>query len=236
MSLKIASASVADLYTVPASAWAAIHQRVKMAQIAQPMASEIQTMLPHFPDLVTACQQWQSSTFPAIVAQSRLLAAYAAQALQDFTPLAATVAALDPGAPLDPAVHSQAQAALLGLSQRTSVLSKAFDDLKPQINNFYIVNGQVDTEAARYAGQLGFLGESITKVTQAVDDATGQVLGEWGAIADDLDTLTAQQVDLTVDVLLSLELQTALLVWQGIGEEVAGFQRNLVDQAAVATA
>ncbi|GAB2962181.1 hypothetical protein GCM10027048_33240 [Hymenobacter coalescens] len=230
--MNIASASVAELYTVPASVWAAIHQRVSLTLMAQPMAAEIQQMLLHFPDLVTVCQQWQSTTFPGIVAQSRQLAAYAAQAQQDFTPLAATVAALDPNAPLPEAVRAQAQAALSRLSQSTAALQQAFDGLKAQISQFRLVNGQVDTEAERYAGQLGFLGAPVAHAVQAVEAATGSVLGDWSAIADDLHELTISPADLTLAVLLSLQLQMALLTWQSIGQEVAGFQQNLMGQPA----
>ncbi|OON68226.1 hypothetical protein [Hymenobacter sp. CRA2] len=232
--MDIARASVADLFTVPPADWAAIQQRVSLTQLAQPLAGEIQVMLPHFPDLMTVCQQWQTSTFPGIIDLSRQLAAYAERARQRFTPLAQEVALLDPNADLPAELRTRAQAAFTELGQGTQVLSQACDALREPISNFHLVNGVVDTEISRYQDRLGFLGQPIGQATRAVDTACGRVLGDWSAIADDLHPLLEGQLPLTVAVLLDLNLQQALLTWRAIGEEVGAFQHHLISQPALA--
>lgn len=228
--MLIANPAVADLFTVPASDWAAIQRRVSHVLLAVALVDEIKPMLPHFPNLLAACQQWQRSTFAAIQQQSRQLQQYAADAQRQFQPLAAAIAALDPAAALPAPVHEQAAHALEALWQATADLRARFEALKEPISDFHIVNGQVDSELLHYRDQFAFLGDSIAQSTQAVGAATGRVQGSWDAIADDLRPITAGQVDLTLALLASLGLEEALLTWASIEQEARAFQRAMLPQ------
>jgi hypothetical protein len=226
--MPLASASLADLFTVPASDWAAIQRRVSVVLLATTVVADIQQALPHFPDLLVACQAWQATTLPAIREQSQQLHAYAADAQRQFGPLADAIDALDPNAPLPPAVRAQAETALAALQQATTRISASFNALREPISNFHLVNGQVDTELLRYQDLVAFFGDAITQATRTLDNATGRVQGDWNAISDDLRPLTSDQVDLTLAILASLGLRQDLAIWASIEQQTSEFERTIV--------
>lgn len=226
--MNIADTSVATIYTVPAADWQAIKQRVSWVLAAENQwyTGIINANVPQFPNLVAACQQWQAGTFPSLARQGQQLADYADHAGQTFHPLAVTVAALDPNATLPPALASQLQAALADLNQRTATIRQSCQALVPELNTFYLVNGLVDQEILSLESQYNLSIPAVAQELQTMSNATGQLLGDWSAIANNLQQVATGQVELTLAILSSMDLQAALSAWQTIESQAKGFLQN----------
>src|ERR1044072_1846691 len=108
--MQLTNTSVTQLFTVPESDWTTMNKRVGVVEFSKGIADQISQMLPKFPQLVTACDLWMSTTFPGLVSHAQALAAYADHSTQQFTALQGALAALGPNTnPLPDSVKLQAQ-------------------------------------------------------------------------------------------------------------------------------
>jgi hypothetical protein len=216
--------SVAQLFTVPESDWTAINKRVGVTEYAKGIASEISQMLPKYPELVTACDLWMSTTFPGLISHAAALANYADQSTRQFTDLQNALAALGNNTnPLPPAVQSQAQSALNDLQQTSKTLGTQFTTLSQQVSDFASINSQVDEEITHYQTQLGQWWAPIGAKISTVDNATGHVKGVWSAISSDLQNALSGQLDITNSFLMGLDISVALSDWATIKTEATAF-------------
>jgi hypothetical protein len=223
-SIKLADPSVNSIFTIPASAWAAIANRVSLVQKAAPAASIIQQFIPPFPALVTGCQQWVSSTFPGIIVMSRQLASYAATAIDEFSELQESIDALGNGGGAgEAAVLAQARTAIAGLSTATSTLQTAFVPVTAGVIAFAQQNAAVDAVVARNIQRLGTDWTALTNESAALQQAAGAVRGGWSAIGDDLQSVAGRQFNFTIPFILSLDIGSALLAWTNIEERASAF-------------
>lgn len=222
--MQLTNESVAQLFTVPESDWTAINKRVGVTEYAKGIASEISQMLPKYPQLVSACDLWMSTTFPGLISHSTALVNYADQSTQQFTDLQNALNALGPNTnPLPSAIQSQAQTALNNLQQTSNTLGAQFDTLSQQVSDFATVNGEIDTEITHYQSQLGPWWAPIGATISKVDGATGHVKGVWLAINSDLQNALSGQIDVTDSFLLGLDINVALSAWASIKTEATAF-------------
>jgi hypothetical protein len=222
--MQLTNKSVAQLFTVPESDWTAINKRVGVTEYAKGIAAEISQMLPKFPQLVTACDLWMSTTFPGLISHATALANYADQSTQQFTALQNALAALGTATnPLPPAVQSQAQAALSNLQRTSKTLGAQFNALSQQVSDFASINGQIDMEITHYQSQLGPWWAPIGATISKVDNATGLVKGVWAAITSDLQNALSGQLDMTDSFLMGLGISVALSDWASIKTEATSF-------------
>jgi hypothetical protein len=223
-SIKLADPSVNSIFTIPASAWAAIANRVSLVQRATPAVSLIQNFIPPFPALVAGCQQWVASTFPGIIVMSRQLASYAAISIGEFSDLQESIDALDNGAgPGESEVLAQARTAIARLSMATSTLQTAFVPVTAGVIAFAQQNAAVDAVVARNIQRLGTDWTALTSESAALQQAAGAVRGGWSAIGDDLQSVAGTQFNFTIPFILSLDIGSALLAWTNIEERASAF-------------
>lgn len=222
--MQLTNNSVTQLFTVPESDWTAINKRVGVTEYAKGIASEISQMLPKYPELVTACDLWMSTTFPGLISHATALANYADQSTQQFTDLQNALAALGTKtSPLPSAVQSQAQSALNNLQQTSKSLGAEFNTLSQQVSDFASINSQVDEEITHYKSQLGPWWATIGEKISTVDNATGHVKGVWLAINSDLQSALSGQLDITDSFLMGLDIGVALSAWASIKTEATAF-------------
>lgn len=222
--MQLTNTSVAQLFTVPESDWTAMNKRVGVVEFSKGIADQISQVLPKFPQLVTACDLWMSTTFPGLVSHAQGLAAYADHFTQQFTDLQNALAALGPDTnPLPEGVRLQAQAVLQDLQQTSKTLGAEFDALSRQVTDFASANSEVDAELARLQSQMGPGWAPLGAIISKVDQATGLVRGVWSAITSDLDNALSGPLDITDAFLMGLDTSVALSTWATIKEEAAAF-------------
>ena len=88
---NLASSSVGNIFTIPASDWTMINKRVGEVLAAQIIQKSIAEYLPDYPALLSSSILWQQSTFSGLIAEAGDLANYAGTAITNFTRLNAKV-------------------------------------------------------------------------------------------------------------------------------------------------
>jgi hypothetical protein len=227
--MQLTDTSIAQLYTIPVADWTAINQRVGMVLLEAPIASVVESELPGFGALLTACQTWSGSTFQTLIDQSNALNAYATTAITNFTALQQTVDALTSNT-VPMAVQQQTTTALRQLATDTGPLAQAFATLSVQVADFMKANQLVDSELNQFQSILGSTWQPVIDITNAINQATGLVNGAFQAINKDLQTAIADQIDVTMPFLESLSISAAVTDWQRIQSETAAFPSMANDQ------
>ena len=215
--IRLADPRVGSLYAIPASAWYAIYKRVELVLFAAPAASTIAQSIPPFPALVTSCGQWKNATFPSIKSQSRELARYASSAITDFTSLKNEIAAHTPN------VLADARTAITRLSASTRDQQTAFAAITANVVDFVNRNGDVDAIIGRNVERMGPEWSALNAESATLSSAAGAVRGGWGAIDDDLRAAANEQFHYSMEFLLELDIDSALLAWRNIEERSAAF-------------
>jgi hypothetical protein len=229
-SVRLTTPALGSLFVISESDWTAISKRVGLVVLAAQIAPIIGRTLLDFPALETACQAWKNTTFPALVTQSGAIRDYAGKATQSFTSVQQAIANLKPDDPLPAAIRTTAQNAITALATGTTALSQSTDNLATQIKAFMTENQVVDAQVAAYVQALGPQWQSLAPRTAVLENALGLVRGRWKAIADDLDLIASGKIDLTMALLLSLDIQSALLAWGNLRAEAAAFASMARDQ------
>ncbi len=221
--IQLTSDSLGSLFTVPESDWTAISKRVSLAILAKDIAESIAQYLPDFPTLVTVCEKWKYTTFSGLVTQSHNVSDYSKQAIKNFTELQNKIAGLNPDDDLPATIKQEAENTISQLAHSTDTLSNTTSDLYDQVNAFTMQNNIVDAKIDSYAAKLGSDWQSIKTSSDKVDNAAGLVLGTWQSITDDLHNVTSGSIKITTAFLLNLDIQSAILAWQGLRNEADAF-------------
>jgi len=220
---SLTSNSLGSLFTIPANDWTAVNQRVGLTYLAHDVAPTIAQYLPSYPALDAACATWRDATFGALVTESGALAQYALSAETSFTGIQAAIAKLPPNQKLSPATLDQARSAIGTLAASTATLSTTFGGLRDDVLAFTSANAATDAQIDAYVRTLGPEWTALTAQTDALDRAAGLVLGTWQAMTHDLAAIAGDQIQITTQLLLSLEIASALLAWQNLQAEAAAF-------------
>lgn len=220
---QLSSPCAGQLFTIAVSDWTAISKRVGLTILAQDISQFIAQRLPSFPALESACQAWSATTFPSLVSHASQVTVYCDQSTASFGRLKSTLATLNPDDALPENVRLQAVQALSALATSTINLSSECNNLALQVRAFLAVNEIVDKQILDYEKQLGAGWPSLEAQRMTLEAALGHVVGGWQAISDDLSAIAAQKIPITITLLLSLEIQSALLSWQNLRAEAVAF-------------
>ena len=222
-SIALTSDSLGSLFVIPESDWTSISKRVGLTILAKDIAPSIARYLVDFPALETVCQKWKDTTFPGLIAQSENLSNYCVQARDSWTKLQQAISGLDPNRDLPPEVKREAEGVIGSLSQSTASLNQQFAPLSADVLAFTTQNQVIDSHITSYTDRLGPDWKSINPSTTAVDKATGLVMGAWQAISDDLNAIATGRIVMTTQLLLSLDIASALLSWEHLRDEAHDF-------------
>lgn len=219
-SLTLVDPSVGALFTIPASAWSAINGEVRTILIQ--MAMEPGSPLEGTP-LGNACSSWGMQILPGLHQLSGSLSQFSGTAVQLLTELETIVAGLAPNEPLTPEMKAKALGVFQPLASGSQALRQPSDELMTQISAFVNVIKADDADVREDMIARGQDPGTMFASMAAVEQACGQVLGGWQAISDDLDSIASQQVSLTIAILLSLDIQSAVLAWTNLGAEARAY-------------
>lgn len=221
--IKLTDQSLSSMFTIPEASWTAISKRVSLVILAKDIVSIIAEDFPNFPQLEIVCQQWKDETFQQLITQSQNINDYSKTAIQNFTELQNLIAPLDPNNPLPADIKHKAQTIIDQLAQSTATLSMAVSKLKTQVSSFTNENNIVDAKINLYKKKLGPDWQSISPETREVDKAAGLIKGAWSAINDDLNEIASGKIEITLTLLLELNIESALLSWKSLQNEADNF-------------
>jgi hypothetical protein len=222
--MKLTSDAMGDLFQVPESTWTTIDNRVNLTFLAA-LEFAMAILIPTFRELLGACITWRYATFPQLVTLSQSVVDYAGQAISNFDALRQAIAGLDPDAALPPDVERQAKQVLGQLASSTGALDTQVAASASSVMAFAAVNQAVDAQIEDYIAALGPAWQSIATEIGNVDRAVGSVEGAWMAIADDLSAIADDQITITLQFLLDLDIQVALRSWDDLRAEAKAFAR-----------
>ena len=232
---NLASNSVVNIFTIPASSWTVINQRVGVVLNAAPYQTYFNQLVPSYPSLLTSSQLWQSSTFNSLISQSQALATYAATAISNFSHLNADVkAAIQSGSgTISELLKQETVATLQKLSSDTTALAASTNLLTQQVLAFLNDNKVVDNEVEQHKDifdELGINWNTVTDYLITLENDVALVTGEWSAISDDLKNTLSNSVDLSIPFLESLNIDAAIVTWQNVQNEASAFTALVAGQ------
>lgn len=219
----IASSETGALFTIPRASWQQVHDRVSLCLSAENIQNVIAQSLPDFPSLIVVCKTWRDKTEPGLVEHAENVAAYAQKAIDSFTTLNRSIATLEPSDPLPDATKTQAETTFRSLDDGTTTLRGLVSQLSDQLIAFQSTNARVDAQVAGYQSKLGPYWQSIADANNALESATGQILGAWEAIGDDVALVVREPDRITTSFLLGLDIQAALGTWTQLKNEATAF-------------
>lgn len=228
--IQLANPSAGALFAVPQDNWTAISKRVGLTILASAIAPIIGRTLTEFPKLETACQAWRTTTFPGLTSLSASIGAFATTAASALTALQAPISRLAPDDPVPAATAALVKSTLGSLARAMAPLNSQCDELNSQVQAFAGENQIVDAQVEAYIKALGPNWQSLAGDLPAVQSATGLVEGAWQAISNDFNAVADGSIALTTALLLSLDLQAAILAWQNLGPEATAFASLAQDQ------
>jgi hypothetical protein len=223
--INLASSSVSDLFTIPAAEWTVINKRVGQVLATTNIKDYISSLLAGYPNLLSSCEQWQSSTFSGLILHSKVLSDYAAQSISNFNGLNEQVKqVIDSGSQnLPDSLKQEIIHLLQKLSADTAPIAAQSNELSTSVLNFLNFNVTVDAQMASYKGSLDTFWEPLGDNINQLETAAGHVTGTWSAITDDLNFALTQPIIVTIPFLQSLNIDGAILNWQNIQKESIGF-------------
>ena len=100
----------------------------------------------------------------------------------------------------------------------------ATGSLLSQLQSFAAVIKEDDAEMRQdRAFRRRQLGHVFREHHRYLENAIGQVLGGWQAVSADLDDIASQRIDLSLEILISLQIDSAILAWTNIGAEARAY-------------
>jgi hypothetical protein len=219
--IKLADSNAGSLFAISQADWTQISKRVGLTIVAAPIAPTIGQYLPEFPTLVPLCQAWASTAFPQIVTMSGQIVTFAKNAATELAAIQQTIAPLKDPLPADVAAKIRQQFACL--AGNASPVNNACAALSGQVAAFVTANQVIDQEIINAAGNLGPEWQPIEGPVNNVSAAAGLVLGAWSAIATDFNNVATGTIPLSIKLLLSLDIQSAISAWTQVGSEAAAF-------------
>ena len=132
---NLASSSVGNIFTIPASDWTMINKRVGEVLAAQIIQKSIAEYLPDYPALLSSSILWQQSTFSGLIAEAGDLANYAGTAITNFTRLNAKVNQVV-GSTVPESLKDETMTLLKNLASDTTPLTRASNTLSDQVLTF----------------------------------------------------------------------------------------------------
>lgn len=221
--LKLADANISSLFTISHQDWLAINYRASAVVGLQAIRNYVSQFILNYSDLLAVSLKWQTTTYPDIKHYASALVNYAEDATMAFSKLQSDISGLSPTDQLTPALKGEATQAIKKLHDQTEALSTQFNALNTDIAAFSDQNMIADAKVKELIQKFGPQWQDLTQVITAVDNATGHVRGAWQAINDDLKAIAKDEIDMTMQVLLELDIQSALLAWQDIKKEASDF-------------
>jgi len=211
----LTSKSLGRLFTVPENDWTAINKRVGEAAAGADVAQYISEYIPEFPVLVTVCKLWQDQTFERLIEQSAAVSLYAGNAIYGFQELLKEISVMDRSSGKIPdRIIQLTYLQFDNLNQSTLALSKIVASVGVSISDFLYVNQEVDMRIARYTNKLGIywepLGQTIINVNSAVEQSTG----DWFALTHTMQRILDSRPEITMPLLLNLEINAAINCWR----------------------
>lgn len=228
--VQLANPSVGALFAVPESNWTAISKRVGITILASAIAPIIGRTLNEFPKLETACQLWQATTFPGLTSLSASIGSFATTAANALTALQAPISSLSPNDPVPATTAELVKTTLGNLANGMAPLNTQCNQLDTQVQGFANENQIVDAQVEAYIKYLGPNWQSLAGYIPPVESAVGLVQGTWQAIASDFNAVAGGSISITTALLLSLDLQSAILAWKNLGPQASAFASLAQDQ------
>ena len=228
---NLASNSLGQIFTIPASDWTVINRRVGVVLSETQIQTYLQQYLGGYAALLASCRLWTTNTFPGLISQSQALVGYATTAIANFSGLNTAVEGIsqkEGGVPED--VQQQTTALLQKLASDTAPLAAAFAALSKEMLAFLGDMQVVDEQVAAHKDQLGTFWTPVGAYITSLENAAGLVTGEWQAITDDLNNTLASPIDVTMPFLESLNIDAAIVSWQNAQAEAAAFPAMAANQ------
>lgn len=228
---SLANNAVAQIFAIPASDWTVINTRVGEVLAASKIQSYITPYLAGYPALLTSSLLWKSDTFYGLIHMSASLASYASTAINNFDNLNQAVKKLiNNGLSMTDAVRLQTTTVLKQLADDTKSMSVQSDTLSDQVLHFLNNNEVVDAQIIKNKDKLGSFWAPLGAYITALEQAAGVVTGEWRAISDDLDSVMATTIDVTIPFIESLNIDAAIACWQSLQQEASAFPTMMAGQ------
>lgn len=219
-------ASGGSIPQVQSQDWAAINNRVAITcgLGSSSWANIFGLLLPNFGALASACQQWESSTYPGILAAASLTGNFSARLTQALDKLSQDLSALPPNDPLPKTTSFIDRVELGTLAQMASTLATQAAAQQGAISNFAAQNLQMDqTILGVYhalSGSFGVVGPHL----KPLEDALAHLLFNWDSIVADLVALSNDKVEMPPLVsLLRDDVAGAIAQWTALSQAVGLF-------------
>jgi hypothetical protein len=220
MALRLVDPDASALFTIPQDHWTALNKRVGEAVSWAGAITPGPTLIAR---LVSVSQAWASTTFAQIVDMSGRIDAFSQDAVSRLAAVERAMAPLkDPVSPLPAPLAAAIRATFADLGQKAADVNAACHALSPAVSAFVEANKAVDQEAIVVFEREGWA-DAVAAI-DTVDDAVSRILGAWDAIADDLNDVARGTIPLSMEILLSLGLESAIRAWTNVGSEAAAFQ------------
>jgi hypothetical protein len=211
---------LAPPFTVPASDWAALDQRVATTIAAQNIAPEIEEYIPNYPDLLQACMTWHSTTWSGLITQAVNTELFGTKAAEVLGQLSDDLSGVEPGDPVPGSVSFIIRVQFQALAQVAGDQAGTAQSLVGQIATFVSANRAADASLQKIpldgwfpiAGPIGSL-EATTTDLQA----------GWGAVVSQLQAASGERLEITTAALLASNLDTAITSWKTLAQSAATF-------------
>jgi hypothetical protein len=214
------------LYAAPAGTWQAVEARVTLALRAQSIAAQMTSILPSFPKLVDASENWRQSLWPGLFRQAGTLHNFVTQFLPELQTLRQAAARYGPSDPLPPVLAVEVRSALDMLYRYAGGASVELAALASGLQQFAQVNQDIDIELARYKGPLAASWPVLAAQITDIETRLGRTAGTWRALASDVGEVTAPDFQVDMALLIQLDLDSAIAGWTQVEADVADFLQS----------
>lgn len=213
------------LYALPDSVWVELNFRVRLFAEAErdgELESLVRDLLQYTPnaaEVAKACQLWNASTFPSLLARSTEASLFGAQAVRLLEGLVRARADARPGAPVPDSVRFLYSVELRALARSAASLRDQCEPLRAPIADFLRQSRVADANVISKVGPW----PAVEKSFAAFEQAIALMLDGWGLLCDDLLALSDGTIVVTTEALLAADLQADIDEWKSLSEDARGF-------------
>jgi len=231
LSIPLVDSSMSAIFAVPQSSWQAVD-----AETSSVAGYNIDPIEPG--TIQYASVSWLTYIRPGLRQLSLSLGNFSGTAIQLLQQLQTLIAGLAPNAPLPDDIKAKASGLLQQLANGMLGLRQNSQDLLAAVTDFSAIVKEDDREM-RAAGADNPEWATFFASTAAVENACDALHGAWQAITEDLENAATKPIPLTMEILTSLGVKSAISAWTNLGAEARTFAaqqpHRLMAQAAPST-
>ncbi|GEO82952.1 hypothetical protein [Pararhodospirillum oryzae] len=203
----------ASYVEIPRDEWTAMNQRAKVVVQDKAISSEVTKVVPNYPRLLPACQDWIDKTFPGMISHAIQVAGFATQAQKTLEDLQKDLKGIGPSDPVPDSVTFIITVNYKALAETAHEISDALAPLDPMVSAFVTENRTADETLSKDLAVFGSGWESLIDPLDSLDKGLSDTVSDWTSLRRSLINVSDGSITVTTADLLSQDLIGAISAW-----------------------